>query len=110
MNVLETLLNRRWILKSRDRELYYQVRTGQREKISDGKGGIPGDRESVSDPGGEDTGQGQALDGNPPVSGSAAICVFMPDLKLSGSAGGGRSVCFVAADGFCAGTVPGGAD
>ncbi len=26
MNVLETLLNRRWILKSRDRELYYQVR------------------------------------------------------------------------------------
>lgn len=26
MNVLETLLNRRWILKSRDRDLYYQVR------------------------------------------------------------------------------------
>lgn len=26
MNVLEALLNRRWILKSRDRELYYQVR------------------------------------------------------------------------------------
>lgn len=26
MNVLETLLNRRWILKSRDKELYYQVK------------------------------------------------------------------------------------
>ena len=26
MNVLEILLNRRWILKSRDRELYYQVK------------------------------------------------------------------------------------
>lgn len=26
MNVLEILLNRRWILKSRDKELYYQVR------------------------------------------------------------------------------------
>lgn len=26
MKVLEVLLNNRWILKSRDRELYYQVK------------------------------------------------------------------------------------
>ena len=26
MNTLETLLDRRWILKSRDRDLYYQVK------------------------------------------------------------------------------------
>ena len=26
MNILEILLNRRWILKARDRELYYQVK------------------------------------------------------------------------------------
>ncbi len=28
MNVLETLLNQRWILKAKDKELYYQVRDG----------------------------------------------------------------------------------
>lgn len=33
MNVLEILLNRRWILKSRDRELYYQVK----EKLASGE-------------------------------------------------------------------------
>lgn len=26
MNTLETLLGRRWILKARDKELYYQMR------------------------------------------------------------------------------------
>ena len=108
MNVLETLLNRRWILKSRDRELYYQVRDelDSVKKFLTEKVGY----QVIVNPYLIRVEKIPALDGNPPVSGSAAICVFMPDLKLSGSAGGGRSVCFVAADGFCAGTVPGGAD
>ena len=58
MNVLEILLNRRWILKSRDRELYYQVK----EKLA--SGGVSGDCKSLFDQGRKNACCAGKLDGD----------------------------------------------
>ena len=68
MRTLELLLNRRWILKSRERELYYQVKEaafiGRREEIPDGEARVSGDRESVYDQGRKDACSSGKLDGH----------------------------------------------
>ena len=52
MKVLEVLLNRRWILKSRERELYYQVKealaSGGKE-VFKRKAGVSGADQSLYD-------------------------------------------------------------
>ena len=60
MRTLELLLNRRWILKSRERELYYQVK----EEIPDGEARVSGGRESVYDQGRKDACSSGKLDGH----------------------------------------------
>ena len=63
MNVLEILLNRRWILKSRDRELYYQVK----EKLASGeekKFLVSGDCKSLFDQGRKNACCAGKLDGD----------------------------------------------
>lgn len=67
MRTLELLLNRRWILKSRERELYYQVKeelNGRREEIPDGEARVSGGRESVYDQGRKDACSSGKLDGH----------------------------------------------
>ena len=53
MKVLEVLLNRRWILKSRERELYYQVKealaSGEEKKFLREKLGVSGADQSLYD-------------------------------------------------------------
>ena len=65
MRTLEILLERRWILKSRDRELYPdEGRAGDGEEISDGEAWLSGDCEFVSGKGGENAGEAGELDGD----------------------------------------------
>ena len=65
MRALEILLSRRWILKSRERELYYQMKDeiGNVKKFLMEKL-ISGDCESLSCEGGENAGKTGKLDGN----------------------------------------------
>ena len=66
MKELETLLNRRWILKSEDRELYYKIRDsiGENPKVCHRKDGMPGDRERAACKDGEDSGSAGDMHGN----------------------------------------------
>lgn len=66
MRTLELLLNRRWILKSRERELYYQVKEelSSGEEIPDGEARVSGGRESVYDQGRKDACSSGKLDGH----------------------------------------------
>ena len=68
MRTLELLLNRRWILKSRERELYYQVKeelsSGEEKKFLMEKLRVSGGRESVYDQGRKDACSSGKLDGH----------------------------------------------
>ena len=65
MRALEILLERRWILKSREKELYYQIKDelGTVKKFLMEKLGISGNRESLSCKSGKDAGDTGELDG-----------------------------------------------
>ena len=69
MNTLETLLDRRWILKSRDRDLYYQVKDdlGGIRKFVTEKTWLSTDCQSVPGEAGEASRKAGELDGNPGI-------------------------------------------
>ena len=104
MRALEILLERRWILKSREKELYYQI------KDELGKAGVSGNRESLSCKSGKDAGDTGELDGNSRIYPENRICFFLYDFNVSGRKRSRRAICTFRADRIYTGAVQGGAD
>ena len=112
MNTLEILLSRRWVLKSRDKELYYQVKDqlGEVKKFLMEKMGYqvivnPYLVKVEKIPAKAECWMG-IQEFTEPVE-YAFFCLILMFLEKQG---GGGTVCAVRADGICPGTVPGGAD
>ena len=86
MKELETLLNRRWILKSEDKELYYKIRdaVGEIRKYSTDKLGCQIIDNSLLVKMEKNTGCSGKIYGNCCIRLKGRICIFMCAVNVSG--------------------------
>lgn len=99
MRELEALLNKRWILKAEDKELYYKVRDqlGEIRKFASDKLGCISLKSTFGKVR-ENSSDTRKLYGGTGIYFKTGVCIFVPSFDVFGRQGSAGAIYFVAAD------------